>query len=86
LGKNVYFGHCRYLNRHHPYRSLKRVFDGNEEMQPPPSVMSGQDIMQFARDREQWLDASPSNKSSGANDPMHKTGVKRLLLLYRLPY
>ena len=28
LGKNVCLGHHRYLNRWHPYRSLKQTFDG----------------------------------------------------------
>lgn len=86
LEKNVYFKHYKYLNIHHSFQSLKRLFYRKEEMWPPPSVMKGEDMMQFAKDKEQWLNASPSNKPSGANDLVHKIGVKRLSLLYKLPY
>jgi hypothetical protein len=54
LGKNVYMGHCRYLSRSHPYRRLKRAFNGREETRPPPRVLQGRDIVQYAKEKMKW--------------------------------
>jgi hypothetical protein len=48
LGKNVYLGHPMYLSRSHPYRRLNRAFDGNEELQPPPCLITGHNIVRYA--------------------------------------
>jgi hypothetical protein len=86
LGKNVYLGHRRYLQRNHPYRRLKRAFDGSKELRPPPVVLTGRNIVRFARKQELWLKASPANRLESTEDPVHETGVKRLSILYKLPY
>ena len=86
LGKNVYLGHRRYLRRNHPYRRLRRAFDGTEEIRAPPCSLTGRDIVRHAKAREKWLDTSNENRPGGENDPVHQTGVKRLSTLYSLPY
>jgi hypothetical protein len=87
LEKNVYLGHRRYLQRNHPYCRLKRAFDGSEELRPPPAVLTGRNhIVRFARKQELWLNASPENKPRSAQDQIHETRVKRLSILYKLPY
>ena len=86
LGKNLFLEHQRYLSMSHPYRTLGRTFDGTEEWRAPPYLLTGQDIMRHAHGRERWLNASKDNKVGGENDPVHQTGVKRLFVLYALPY
>ena len=86
LGKNLYLGHRRYLSRSHPYRRMRASFDGKEERRAPPCPLTGRDIMRHAHARERWLNASKDNKPGGDNDPVYQTGVKRLSILYSLPY
>jgi hypothetical protein len=86
LTKNVYLGHRRLLNRTHPYRRLQRVFDGSQETRPPPRHLSGRDVVRYAKRKETWLADSPRNRPGGVNDPVHDTGVKRLSILFSLPY
>ena len=86
LGKNLFLGHWRYLSMNHPYRTQGRAFDGTEEWRAPPCPLTGHDIMRHAQGREMWLNASRDNKPGGENDPVHQTGVKRLSVLYALPY
>ena len=86
LGKNLYLGHRRYLSCSHPYRRLKRAFDRNEELRPPPRPMTSRDIVRYATVRSKWLAASVHNRPGIEHDPVHQTGVKRLSALYRLPY
>ena len=73
LGKNLYLGHRRYLNWSHPYRRLRRAFDGTEERRAPPCPLTGRDIMRHAHGRERWLNASKDNKPGGENDSVHQT-------------
>jgi len=86
LGKNVYLGHRRYLSRSHPYRRLRQAFDGQQEYRPPPQTLTGSNIKDFARERISFLQASQGRRGAGEEDPIHRTGVKRLSALYMLPY
>ena len=86
LGKNVYLGHRRYLRRNHPYRRNRAAFDGSEDMRSPPKAMTGVDIKQYALERTEWLNASTQNRAGSEDDPVHRTGVKRLASFYELPY
>lgn len=86
LGKNIYLGHRRYLRLNHPYRRMKRAFDGHEELRPPPRNLSGRDIMRFALQRRRWQLQYQPTPNEGEIDPVHDTGVKRLSALYGLPY
>ena len=52
LTKNVYLGHRRFLNRTHPYRRLQRAFDGSQDTRPPPTQLSGTDIVRYATRRK----------------------------------
>jgi hypothetical protein len=86
LTKNVYLGHRRFLNLHHPYRRLQRAFDGSQETRPPPRQQCGRDIVCYATKRENWLADFPRNIPGGLNVPVHDTCVKRLSVLFALPY
>lgn len=86
LGKNVYLGHRRYLNRRHPYRRLRQAFDGETEDRPPPPVLTGTDIRGYAEERDSWKQKSQGRRGGGEDDPIHRHGVKRLSALFALPY
>ena len=86
LGKNVYLGHRRYLNRWHPYRRLKTTFDGQQEYRLPPPILTGCDIKGYAQDRVSFMQESQGRRGGGDPDPIHWTGLKRLLALYLLLY
>ena len=70
----------------HPYRTLGKAFDGIDEWRAPPCPLTGPDIMWHAHGRERWLNASRDNKPGGDNDLVYQTRVKRLSVLYALPY
>jgi hypothetical protein len=84
LGKNVYNAqYRRWLPFGHPYRQNAVAFDGSLEERPPPRKVTAADTMRWAEERQRWL------RDGGAparDDPALRTGVKRLPILFRLPY
>jgi hypothetical protein len=84
LSKNVYNAqYRRWLPPGHPYRQNYRAFDGTvEERQAPTNVTAAQ-TMTWAEERGRWLAAGGA---PAREDPAHRTGVKRLSILFRLPY
>ncbi|GKC72538.1 hypothetical protein Tco_1118421 [Tanacetum coccineum] len=47
--KFCYMGHRRWLEENHPYRFQKDRFDGTIEVDGPPTIMSGSDILKQLR-------------------------------------
>ncbi|GKA97662.1 hypothetical protein Tco_0825556 [Tanacetum coccineum] len=47
--KFCYMGHRRWLEENHPYRFQKDRFDGSIEVDGPPAIMSGSDILKQLR-------------------------------------
>jgi hypothetical protein len=86
LGKQTFGGTRRWLPEGHRYRSaeMKDLFDGclENRCRPPPVTVEEQ--MQHAANYEAWKDAG--HREAGARDPCKVHGVKRLSILYRLPY
>lgn len=84
LGKNVYNAqYRRWLPFGHPYRENAVAFDGSVEERPPPTNVTAADTMRWAEERKRWL------RDGGAparDDPALRTGVKRLPILFCLPY
>ena len=42
--KTVYLGHRRFLRKHHPYRRLKKAFNGCSEERETPKALSGEQV------------------------------------------
>ena len=83
LHKNEYCDCARrWLSVNHPLRSDSVNFT-NPEHRPPPQLVTGEQFLQWGREREQWLRdyGAPSR-----NDPVRKYGIKRVSALYQLPY
>jgi hypothetical protein len=86
LGKCTYGGTRRWLSDGHPYRSqrMKDHFDGKMEERPKPRSVGVEDQMQHAAQYAAWK--ASGNREGAAGDPSKVHGVKRLSILYRLPY
>jgi len=39
--KTIYLRHLRFLRSHHPYRRLKKTFNGHQETSSPPTPLTG---------------------------------------------
>jgi hypothetical protein len=83
LHKNIYDHFRVFLLEGHPLRRDIRNYNTVEEG-PPPSHVSGEDVLRYAAMRAAWLAAGNTPMSS--DDPVHVTGIKRRPALYDLPY
>jgi hypothetical protein len=81
--KNVYDRFRGYLPEGHSMRDDVASF-GNTERAVHAGHLSGEDFMRFAAMRQTWL--SEGNTPLAKGDPVHRYGVKRLSVLYTLPY
>ncbi len=86
LGKQTYGGTRRWLPEDHPYRSpeLKDHFNGQIEHRPKPREVTVEDQIRHALECEAWK--ADGNRWGAAGDPSKIHGVKRLSILFRLPY
>ncbi|XP_027915074.1 uncharacterized protein LOC114174430 [Vigna unguiculata] len=48
--KTVYLGHRRFLSTNHPYRKLKKAFNGCQENELAPMVLSGSQVYERVKD------------------------------------
>ncbi|XP_052730448.1 uncharacterized protein LOC128195809 [Vigna angularis] len=48
--KTVYLGHRRFLSTNHPYRKLKKAFDGYQENELAPMALSGSQVYERVKD------------------------------------
>ncbi|XP_058768330.1 uncharacterized protein LOC131642060 [Vicia villosa] len=44
--KTVYLGHQKFLNRYHPYRRLRKAFNGEQEHGVAPKPLTGEEVYQ----------------------------------------
>ena len=86
LGKCTYGGTRRWLLEDHPYRSerMKDHFNGAQETRSKPPAITMEEQLQHALDCKAWRAAG--HRDGTAGDPSKVHGVKRLSILYRLPY
>jgi hypothetical protein len=86
LGKQVYGGTRGWLDRNYPYHldAMKDHFNREREDGGRPWVVTVADQMQRALEYEAWKTAG--NREGSAGDPSKEHGVKRLSILFRLPY
>jgi hypothetical protein len=85
LNKNVFCNQQRrYLEMNHLFRGDYAAFDGKaENMGPPPPLMPN-DVIQWGRESEQFVDQG-GNQRDRAN-PAKRHGLKRVSALFQLPY
>ena len=84
INKVVYLGARRNLDANHPWRRARKAFNNETEERGECSRMSGTEVREYAEERQKWLDDGGRPNSEG--DPVKRHGVKRLSILYRLPY
>ena len=83
LRKNVYGDCCRrFLPEDHHMR-IDTVNFGSEEHRLAPEPISGHSALRWGEERTRWLreEGAPAQ-----NDPVRKSGIKRVSCLFRLPY
>ena len=56
---------------------------GSEERRTPPEPVTGDSALRWGEERVRWLreEGTPAQ-----NDPVRKSGIKRVSCMYRLPY
>jgi len=64
--KKIYLGHQRFLRSHHPYRMLKKVFNGHQETSSPPTPLIGVEVYEKVNNIDHTF-AKSKKKSSVIN-------------------
>lgn len=68
----------------HRFRRARLAFDGNQEWREPPRRPTGEDIVHMGEERALYV--TSGGRVDGENDPVKVHGVKRLSVLFLLPY
>jgi hypothetical protein len=86
LGKQLYGGTRRWLDQNHTFRSeaMEGHFNGEAEDRGRPRVVTMGEQMQRAQEFQAWKSAG--NRDGAPGDPSREHGVKKLSILFRLPY
>ncbi|XP_027933103.1 uncharacterized protein LOC114188698 [Vigna unguiculata] len=77
--KTVYLGHRRFLSTNHPYRKLKKAFNGCQENELAPMVLSGSQVYERVKDIG---DVFGKMKNKGTSSNMWK----KRSIFFDLPY
>jgi len=77
--KTVYLGHRRFLKRNHPYRRLKKSFNGCKENKVAPKALTGEEVYQRVKD----INVSFGKKENNATE---KNIWKKRSVFFDLPY
>jgi hypothetical protein len=82
--KFSYMGHRRFLRPHHPYRTKKKWFDGNDESRGKPRILTGSEILLFLQDfQNDWGKYSKSKRKKD-NDSVYMW--KKRSIFFELSY
>ena len=86
LGKQTYGRTRRWLPQDHPYRSaeMKDHFNEFVENRPKPCVVIVEEQIRHGLECKAWK--ALGNKDGAPGDPSKIYGLKRLSILFRLPY
>ena len=84
INKVVYLGRRRNLDANHQWRRARKAFNNESEDRGECRRMTGTEVREYAEERQKWLNEGGRPNSDG--DPVKRHGVKRLSILYRLPY
>ena len=82
--KTIFLGNCRWLREDHRWRETRAAFNGQQNHDPPPPHQPSLTTVQRGGWRESFLQCGGRRSSKG--DPVKKTGVKRISILFHLPY
>ena len=82
--KTLFLGNRRWLRHDHRWRDARAAFNGHQNHDDPPPRQSGLNIVQRGGWRESFLQCGGRPNAKG--DLVKKTGVKRISILYTLPY
>ena len=84
LRKCIYCGLHASLKMDHPYHQQKTWFNGQEENCEAPLLIIGDYIVENGKKRMSFIE---NDGIAGSRyDPCNESGVKRLCILYKLPY
>ncbi|XP_028199391.1 uncharacterized protein LOC114383867 [Glycine soja] len=78
--KTVYTRHRRFLKQYHPYRRLKKAFDGSQEHETAPNPLTGDEVYQQVKDVVNMFGKSQKKPSSTSNM------WKKKSIFFDLPY
>lgn len=81
--KNIYVGHRKFLPINHPYRRLKKAFDGKQELGLAPSPLSGEEVLRKVQGIKLIWGKKNKNKSAGVG---HKSCWKKKSIFFNLEY
>ena len=85
LHKNIYEHQAHQdLDLHHPMQYGKDQFRGEEEHKGPPNPITGAQIMERGKLREVFI--AEGGIVEDPVDPVRRYGIKRVSILFRLPY
>jgi len=84
LNKMIYLGGRCYLDDDHRFCRKRSTFNNAQEWQLPPERQSGEDILQWANARSDYL--RDGGVENGDEDPVKLHGVKRRSIFFDLPY
>ena len=82
--KIVFLGNRRWLPQQHRWRNARAAFNGHVNHNAAPPRQSGLSIVQRGAWRESYLECS--GRKNAEHDPVKCTGVKRINILFQLPY
>jgi hypothetical protein len=82
--KTIFLGNRRWLRRNHQWRAAKAAFNGRPNHDKAPPRQSGLTVIQRGARREAYLELG--GRENGKHDPVKRTGVKRISILFQLPY
>ncbi len=86
LGKVVFEGNWRWMNRNHPYRIHPNAqhFNGHEELRGRPDIITAVEAKRQAHKTEKWV--ATRNVLGAKGCPSKSSGMKRLCAFWGLPY
>ena len=82
--KTVYLGNRRFLQQNHRWRAARAAFSGHPNHDAPPPQQDGKTIVRRGAWRESYLQCG--GRKNSEHDPVKSTGVKRVSILFQLPY
>ena len=84
LHKMIYLGGRRFLDAEHPFRRTRASFNNHPEWQMAPERSTGEEILQWGIQREEFLRAGGVKNSS--DNPVRLHSVKRRSIFFDHPY
>jgi len=80
LRKMIYLGARRFLDAEHPFRRARAAFNNHAKWQIAPDRPTGEEILQWGIEREEFLRAGGVENSD--DDPVRLHGVKRRSIFF----